>query len=175
LFIDRGPTQVSLRDVADAANVNVGLIHRYVGTKDELLAAVLETHRSQEDSPVLDLSLTEYLKLALSLDFELVDILRLHARAMLDGYDIRDFQDKFVALDWMIDRFRESVPDAEARARAVVMICLVAGWRMFAPTYLELVNLGGETTDELAKMLAPSLAALVEAPAAGTRRNSRSK
>ncbi len=34
-------TQVSLRDVADAAGVNVGLIHRHIGRKDDLLTAVM--------------------------------------------------------------------------------------------------------------------------------------
>lgn len=31
-----------MREVADAAGVNLGLIHRYVGNKDDLLSAVLE-------------------------------------------------------------------------------------------------------------------------------------
>ncbi len=41
LFAARG-TRTSLREVADAAGVNLGLIHRHVGNKDDLLTAVLE-------------------------------------------------------------------------------------------------------------------------------------
>lgn len=41
LFAARGP-RAPLREVADAAGVNLGLIHRHVGNKDDLLAAVLE-------------------------------------------------------------------------------------------------------------------------------------
>lgn len=41
LFAARGP-RASLREVAEAAGVNLGLIHRHVGNKDDLLSAVLE-------------------------------------------------------------------------------------------------------------------------------------
>ena len=41
VFAARGP-RASLREVADAAGVNLGLIHRHIGNKDDLLAAVLE-------------------------------------------------------------------------------------------------------------------------------------
>ncbi|MDN5760363.1 MAG: TetR/AcrR family transcriptional regulator [Tomitella sp.] len=41
LFSARG-LRTSLREVADAAGVNLGLIHRHVGNKDALLSAVLE-------------------------------------------------------------------------------------------------------------------------------------
>src|ERR1700736_1596490 len=39
-FARRG-TAASLRDIAEDANVNVGLIHRHFGNKSELLRAVL--------------------------------------------------------------------------------------------------------------------------------------
>lgn len=41
LFSERGP-HVPLRDIADAAQVNLGLIHRHIGRKDALLAAVMQ-------------------------------------------------------------------------------------------------------------------------------------
>lgn len=40
VFAARGP-RASLREVAEAAGVNLGLIHRHIGNKDDLLAAVL--------------------------------------------------------------------------------------------------------------------------------------
>jgi AcrR family transcriptional regulator len=42
LFVQQDPESVPVRRIADAANVNHALVHRYYGTKDELLAAVLE-------------------------------------------------------------------------------------------------------------------------------------
>lgn len=42
LVATHGP-RVSLRDVADAAGVNLGLIHRHFGRKEDLLAEVIES------------------------------------------------------------------------------------------------------------------------------------
>lgn len=41
VFAQRGP-RAPLRLVAEAAGVNLGLIHRHIGNKDDLLSAVLE-------------------------------------------------------------------------------------------------------------------------------------
>ncbi|KAA0919984.1 TetR/AcrR family transcriptional regulator [Dietzia sp. ANT_WB102] len=41
LLSERGPS-VPLRDIADAAQVNLGLIHRHIGRKDALLTAVMQ-------------------------------------------------------------------------------------------------------------------------------------
>ncbi|MFI8590793.1 TetR/AcrR family transcriptional regulator [Dietzia maris] len=41
LLSDRGPN-VPLRDIADAAQVNLGLIHRHIGRKDALLTEVMQ-------------------------------------------------------------------------------------------------------------------------------------
>jgi AcrR family transcriptional regulator len=40
LFVDHGPSQVSLRQIADRAGVNYGLIHHYFRTKEALLASL---------------------------------------------------------------------------------------------------------------------------------------
>ena len=37
-----GPAAISLRDVAARAGVNYGLIHQYIGTKDDLLRLVVQ-------------------------------------------------------------------------------------------------------------------------------------
>ncbi len=40
LFASNGVTLVTLRDIAEAAQVNLGLINRYLGTRDDLIRAV---------------------------------------------------------------------------------------------------------------------------------------
>jgi TetR/AcrR family transcriptional regulator, repressor for neighboring sulfatase len=46
LFAARGPDGVSLREIAARAGLNYGLIHQYVGSKDELLRLVIEQSTS---------------------------------------------------------------------------------------------------------------------------------
>lgn len=42
LFADSGPSEISVRDVAARAGVSHALVHRYFGSKDELVAATME-------------------------------------------------------------------------------------------------------------------------------------
>src|ERR1700759_2926864 len=42
LFAERGPAATSIRDVATRSGVNHGLIFRHLGTKDQLVGAVLD-------------------------------------------------------------------------------------------------------------------------------------
>lgn len=46
LFATRGPSQVSLREVAERAGANYGLIHHYFGTKEMLLAELMHRYTS---------------------------------------------------------------------------------------------------------------------------------
>jgi AcrR family transcriptional regulator len=43
LFAKEGPDGVALRQVASAAGVNYGLIHQYIGTKDDQLRHVFRS------------------------------------------------------------------------------------------------------------------------------------
>jgi AcrR family transcriptional regulator len=42
LFAERPPGAVTIRQIAERAGVNHALVHRYIGTKEDLLRAVLE-------------------------------------------------------------------------------------------------------------------------------------
>src|ERR1700678_4167148 len=41
LFAERGPAATSIRDIAERAGVNHGLVFRHFGTKEQLFGAVL--------------------------------------------------------------------------------------------------------------------------------------
>jgi AcrR family transcriptional regulator len=43
LIAERGPGNVTLREIAEAAGVNFGLVYQYLGTRDELLREVYQT------------------------------------------------------------------------------------------------------------------------------------
>jgi AcrR family transcriptional regulator len=51
LFVEHGPNAVSLRDVAKRAGVNHGLIHHYIGTREDLLRLVfsVSTDRARQE------------------------------------------------------------------------------------------------------------------------------
>src|SRR6266567_6745409 len=43
LIAERGPGNVSLREIAEAAGVNFGLVYQYLGTREELLREVYQS------------------------------------------------------------------------------------------------------------------------------------
>ena len=168
LFAAKGPAQVSLRDVAQAANVNVGLIHRHIGSKDDLVAAVLRDRPGFGD---LERLATTSTPIDLVLDVlagraRLGGITEVHARLILDGYTIRDFQTEFPVIDWLIEHLGERLPDDEARLRVMALTALIAGWRLLGAEYLAVAGLGDLDAEEVARRLAPAVEGFLDAPAA---------
>ena len=159
---------MSLRDVANAANVNVGLIHRHIGSKDDLVAAVLRERPGFDDLHLLSEVATpvELVREAFAGRSTLAGITDIHARMILDGYAIRDFQTEFPIVDWLIEHLGRELPDDEARMRTVLLVALVAGFRLFGHEYLAIVGLDHLELEALGRLGAPALEALLEAPSA---------
>lgn len=149
LFAARGPGGVSVRDVAAKAGVNHGLVHRHFGSKEELLAQVLEQLRAglQAELPANadgDVAL---------LARDLLAVSRRHgawwrilARALLDGEDPRRLQATFP----VIDRLRNAIERAPAstlrgldpRIVTAVVVATGLGLLLFAPFLRAAVGLG---------------------------------
>jgi AcrR family transcriptional regulator len=176
LFAERGPAAVSLRDVAKAADVNVGLIHRHIGSKEDLVAAVLRRRPGFDDLERLDdprMTPATLLREVLFGPATMAGIMPVHARMLLDGYDLRDYQDTFPVLDWLLARLGEELPEEEARLRTALMVSLVAGWKMFGEAYLAILGLEDVDVADLARLASDALDALVEAPPATRARRVR--
>jgi TetR/AcrR family transcriptional regulator, repressor for neighboring sulfatase len=130
LFAQRGVAGVSVRQVARAAGVNLGLVHRYVGTKEDLIRAALlwaaeeMAHEvDQADNPILTGSTSELVGI-----YE-----RLIAQLSLEGYDLRELGLEFPMMRSLIDQMVDAgVNDYEARLRAVCSVALAA-WRVLEP------------------------------------------
>ncbi|RQO30123.1 hypothetical protein DBR32_11085 [Taibaiella sp. KBW10] len=52
LFSEQGFTRTSVRNIADAAEVNLAMISYYFGSKQELLEAIFEKHLSEKTSEI---------------------------------------------------------------------------------------------------------------------------
>src|SRR5438105_15303177 len=83
LLKTRSIDAVSVRDVAAAAGVNHGLVHRYFGSKAGLVEAAVEQlsaeiHRGRPDRAAMSATTFSYLRAH-------PDVARLVARACLDG------------------------------------------------------------------------------------------
>lgn len=86
LFAEKGPTATSLREIASAAQVNHGLIHRHFGTKRQLVRAVHDhlADRLAAAGPFPEASLDSALRAFHTLEEDRTYWTVL-TRAMLDG------------------------------------------------------------------------------------------
>jgi AcrR family transcriptional regulator len=142
LFAARGPDGVSLREIAAHAGLNYGLIHQYVGSKDELLRLVIAQSTSttavrfaQADGVGEAL---ELLQGPVGADRPAYP--RLLAWAILQGRDPKELAGPAPALPQLIAMLPEAdaAPDDPAadladdpRLRAAAIAALTLGWSLF--------------------------------------------
>lgn len=157
LLRERSPSAVSMRDIAAEADVNLGLIHRYVGSKDDVITLVLRRHTIAARAAVADATDTATL-----LDLvaaTIVDQPRtgpLMAGLILDGIDVAALKREFPLLDELA---REG-----SEVGAAIAYALALGWEVFGPSLLEATRGesagAGPTRDELVAALRAALGAV---------------
>ena len=141
LMAERGPG-VALRDIADDASVNFGLLYHYFGTKDQLVDVV---YRAGAESAAERLQSAEHLEDALDDLMHAGDgtAARLLAWAVLEGNGAAPAFRDSPALTMLADLMRrdaeasgEALSDEDARLFAAFAMTVAVGWRLFAETAL---------------------------------------
>jgi AcrR family transcriptional regulator len=128
LFAERGPATSSIREIAARAGVNHGLVYRHFGSKEALVAGVLD-HLSDELA-----RLTERGASPSTLERAAERHWRVLARAILDGYPVGRLQQRFPFVAGLVDQARIHHPDeTAARLAAAHAVALELGWRLFEP------------------------------------------
>lgn len=138
LVADRGPNAVTVRAIAERAGVNHALVHRYFGSKDDLIGAVIEREvayfrhlaRGEGDPMVV------FGRLLAGLS-ERSTYVRFLARAILDGYrtgELRPDMSLFADLTAVLGPYAPTV-GAEGRPDPRIVVAalggLALGWRIF--------------------------------------------
>ena len=128
LFGERGPDAVTLREVAAAAGVNYGLIHQYVGTKDDLLRLALRRVSSDSAERFSADPVTDTIDRLVGREGASAS-LRLLAWAILMGRSADELMGRSVGLPALAARL--GTDDDEARAAVVLAMSLLFGWQLF--------------------------------------------
>lgn len=131
LFVRRGLHRVSLRDVAEAANVHPNLIRRYIGTRDELVLAVFDDLSSQLADLLLENPLARQ---GHGLHTVTGRWVRLLDQLLLEDRDVagRAGFNPVLALARTLEEGYGLGAEA-ARLRAAQIGALALGWRVFEP------------------------------------------
>jgi AcrR family transcriptional regulator len=141
LFAGRGPSHVSVREIAQAAGVNHGLVHHYFGSKDALLRVVLDDLAAASAIQVADWDGQSGL---LDADGAVARHGRIVAHLLLEARNPADVQTTFPAIDALTSNLRSRGLGArEAAERAAAAAALVLGWQLFAPFLERAAGLDG--------------------------------
>lgn len=151
LFAEHGPARVSLRDIARAAGVNYGLIHQYVGSKDDLLRLVFRYSSQQWSHSFADAEGVEgavdYLMRPKSNVY-----VRMLAHTLLEGRDPATLLESSSALQELSRRLREEGagdPGIDVRVQSAAMACTAMGWGLFGPFLRVIAGLADVPEPEL--------------------------
>jgi AcrR family transcriptional regulator len=168
-FAAEGP-DASLRDIADDAGVNLGLIHRHVGNKDDLLRAVLEHEVERglgaisEADDVADAMQRMFTGIGGESRY-----VRIVAWLLLRDPDRFRHQDEFPGMQLL-----RALPDpggavpgrdaADREARLVLAMAALYGWTVFGPQLRASFGVPDDDRDLRVRMAA-ALVELVTPPA----------
>lgn len=142
LMAERGPANVPLRDIAQRAGVNFGLVYQYLGTRDDVLREVYQRAAASsairfEDATGID----DAIALIMSLPDE-HQIGRMIGWAALEGAYPGDVLGRSPALEHVARFARDESTrrggemaddDEDARLFAAVLLVVALGWRLFRP------------------------------------------
>lgn len=161
-------TSATLRDIAADAQVNLGLVHRHVGNKDDLLRAVVaSTSRSGADmvtaAPDLPAAITHMFHELANDDSSL----RIIAWLLLSGESTDRFQTEFPTMDAL----RARVNGADEELRLVAALSMLFGWTVWGQQILHTLKYPESAVDEVRAEVAKLAGELL--PAAKRPRSNR--
>lgn len=154
LFARFGVTEVTLRDVAAGANVQLGLISRYIGNRDELIRAVFDDLTEALAREVVERPLEQ-------ISFERDSVMG-RWTVMLTHYAITDpggpptggpFNPMLALAQVVVDNYGQD--ERSARLRGAQIVASALGWRIFERYLVEAGDLDlelGVLRDELTAM-----------------------
>jgi AcrR family transcriptional regulator len=139
LFVDRGPSSVSLRDIAEEANVNLGLLHRHFGSKSELVSAavgqLVDTLGASTGDVFASAEMpNELAELVTTPSHAHVAHARMVAWLLLDGTNSEILDASHPAMARLVHRLAtDGLDDDDARCVGAAVAALALGWLLFAP------------------------------------------
>jgi AcrR family transcriptional regulator len=162
LFAERGVDAVSLRDIAARAEVHLALISRYVGNREELVAAVFEDLSERVSEAVVDNPLSGQ---GFGPDTVMGQWVRVAAALVIGGRPLPSHPD-FNPVVAMATTLAEGygLDELSARVRASQIVAAALGWRIFEDYLLEAGDLRGIALQELREDLAHSARRLGATP-----------
>jgi AcrR family transcriptional regulator len=131
LFAARGPSAVPIREIAEAAGVNHGLVHQYFGSKAGLITAALDSLSERAAAQVAERRGGAALYAE---DGPTALQGRIVAYLLLEGVDPAALKSGYPTVEALVAEHRATgVADRQAREHVAQVVALVLGWQLFEP------------------------------------------
>jgi AcrR family transcriptional regulator len=150
-FATQGPS-ASTRDIAADANVNLGLLHRHFGTKDDLIRAVFADAAGRgaaaaDGATTFDQALGRTFAETVGGDDTYV---RMLAGVLLAGRHPKEMQDDFPTMRRLLE-----LGGPESRPRLLVTMLVAFGWQVFADFLVDALGYDDreQAADDLQRVL----------------------
>jgi AcrR family transcriptional regulator len=169
LFVGRGPASVSLRDIAEEANVNLGLLHRHFGSKSELISAAVQQLVDSFGSSTGDLFASaempnELAGLVTAPSHAYVAYARMLAWLLLDGTNTETLEASHPTIARLVQRLAaDGLGEEDARCVGTVVAALALGWLSFAPFLRAATHVDDVPPEHLRKVLAAAIERVIDA------------
>ena len=154
IVTETGSPNITVREVAARAGINHGLVHRYFGTKDALIAGVIDEIAGRVARQLTGDGDGE----SVVAGDEAGTLARLIGHAMVAGSDLAsgaagDMRSHPVARA-LVQRCREQgLSEDAARVAAAQIMALTLGWRLNEPFLVDSCGLGDRDVIELRREL----------------------
>ncbi|GGK35243.1 TetR/AcrR family transcriptional regulator [Nocardia camponoti] len=154
LFAERGPNATSVRDIAERAGINHGLVFRHFGAKDNLIGAVLD-HLGDQHDPNANLTPNPGAQLHV----------RVLVRCLLDGYPVGELQHRFPIMEALIERAKAGGAEQHSASLAAAnAAALLIGWEILGPFLRAATGLDEVSESELRANATTRAAAMLDHP-----------
>lgn len=144
LFGEKGPDAVSVRDIAAEAGLMPTLIHRYFGTKDELIRQVLQGHAATfRKAAGSSLDVSAVAGAMFDVITERPAFLRVIAYLVLAGHPPQDYLTKTGMVAKLAGAL-DATHGEQAKLEAAIIGSQIIGWLLFEPFLLYAADYRGD-------------------------------
>jgi AcrR family transcriptional regulator len=169
LFVGRGPASVSLREIAEEANVNLGLLHRHFGSKSELISAAVAQLVEGFGPSTGDVFASpqmpdELAQLVTAPPQAYAAYVRMLAWLLLDGTESATLEESHPAIARLVQRLStDGLDDEDARCVGAAVAALALGWLLYAPYLRAATQVDDVPPERLRKVLAAVIERVIDA------------
>ena len=169
LFAAAGPTEVSLRTIAQEAGVTYGLVYRHFGTKEVLLERLLQRYADRwRETLGSDPDYARALEQLLGSSYDTGPYLRLLAWMLLTGMPERSAQS--YRRHSTLDELPQLAPhvgtedERAARLETAGALAFAFGWRFFNPFIRAALHLDADDPELVQEQIRQQLRAIIDPP-----------